>query len=357
MDINLTAPVNPLGYGVVGTNVLKALVTQGHEVSFFPIGPVTPATSDAQLFQQCVNNQSFYDFQSPSIRIWHQHDLAQHVGDGLRCGFPIFELDRLTDREVHHIHSQDIVFVCSHWAKGVISNHDKKSFVVPLGVDTDTFFPKEPHDPWQSTRFINVGKWEIRKGHDVLVKAFNKAFDVQDDVELLMMNHNPFISKEEEQEWMRLYKNSKMGDKIFFIERVENHDHVADIMRRVDCGVFMSRAEGWNLEALELMACGKQVIITNCTAHTEFCNMKNSLLVTPKEQEEAFDGIWFKGQGKWASIGDEQVEECAEHMRSVYESKKNGSSIVNKNGIETANILTWDNTVSKMINAIEEVGV
>ena len=355
MDINLTAPINPLGYGVVGTNVLKSLVAQGHNTALFPLGQVSANPEDQPVLQACVERQSSFNCLAPSVRIWHQNDLAQHVGGGLRCGFPIFELDRLTEREVHHILSQDIIFVCSHWAQSIIQQYNKSSSVVPLGVDTRFFHPSETAD-WDSTRFINIGKWELRKGHDVLVEAFNRAFEPEDDVQLLMMNHNPFISKEEESEWMGLYKNSKMGDKIFFLERVDNHHQVADIMKKVDCGVFLSRAEGWNLEALELMACGKQVRITNCPAPTEFCNIKNSLLVTPSRQEEAFDGIWFKGQGEWSSIGDDEIDECAEHMKSVHQRKQSGGDMLNKYGVKTAKRFSWDNTVNKMISAIEASG-
>ena len=50
-----------------------------------------------------------------------------------------------------------------------------------------------------------------------------------------------------------------------------------------DCGLFPARAEGWNLELLEMMACGKQVIATNYSAHTEFCTKENSILIESDE--------------------------------------------------------------------------
>jgi hypothetical protein len=49
--------------------------------------------------------------------------------------------------------------------------------------------------------FLNVGKWEYRKGHDVLLEAFNKAFEPTDNVRLVMNCHNPCCrakSREEE---------------------------------------------------------------------------------------------------------------------------------------------------------------
>ena len=349
MRINFTSPANPLSYGVVGINILKSLVRRGHEVAFFPILFGTEcdlSDQDREMVHECIDRQSRFDPSAPSIRVFHQHNLAKHVGKGPHCGFPIFELDCLTEREAHHIRCQDLVFVCSHWAQSIIKQYDKDSVVIPLGVDANLFRPNNL-ESWDSTRFVNIGKWEVRKGHDVLVEAFNRAFEPSDDVELWMMNHNPFLSKEEENEWRHLYKSSKMGNRIFFLEKVDSHKEVADIMNRTDCGVFPSRAEGWNLEALEMMACGKEVIITGCTGHTEFCNIKNSKLIHISEQEEAFDGVWFVGQGNWSHLGEEQIDQCVEHMREVHKNKK-----FNKQGVKTAQKFSWDNSASKIIEAI-----
>ena len=96
MNINLSAPANPLGYGVVGLNVLKSLYEKDHRVAFWPIGNVECDESDAPMIHETIANQSSYDNKAPSLRIWHQHDLAQHVGKGKNCAFPIFELDKET---------------------------------------------------------------------------------------------------------------------------------------------------------------------------------------------------------------------------------------------------------------------
>ena len=65
-------------------------------------------------------------------------------------------------------------------------------------------------------------------------------------------------------------------------------------MAQTDCGIFPSRAEGWNLELLEMLACIKSVITTHYSAHTEFCDDVNSDLVEIKETELAYDGKWFQ---------------------------------------------------------------
>ena len=223
--------------------------------------------------------------------------------------------------------------------------------VVPLGVDMDIFNPAK--STREETVFLNVGKWEVRKGHDILVNAFNEAFSDDDNVELWMMCTNPFYTDEENTQWSNHYKSSKLGGKVRIIPRQRSKKEVYNIMAQSDCGVFPSRAEGWNLEIIEMMACGKKIITTDYSAHTEFCNPENASLIQINEKEPAHDGKWFKGQGAWAKITPENITQLAEHMREVHEQKSSGSNIENSKGIETARNLSWKNSAEKIISYIE----
>ena len=100
------------------------------------------------------------------------------------------------------------------------------------------------------------------------------------------------------------------------------------------------------------MSCGKQIVATNYSAHTEFCNDSNSLLVDINSTEDAFDGKWFKGQGKWAKIDDEQISDISNHMRSVYEQKRSGKDLINTEGIKTAEKFSWENTAREIVSSL-----
>lgn len=347
------APVNSLGYGVAGLNITKEL-SKVSEVSLFPIGnPEITTQQDAEVIQGCINNQELFDAKSPCLRVWHQFSMAEQIGNGLRCGFPIFELDKFNKKEVHHLSSLDKIFVCSRWASEVIKQNGISCdvHISPLGVDREVF-SQTANEGWPETRFVNIGKWEYRKGHDILSEAFNKAFEPEDNVSLYMMNHNPFLNSEQEREWVDLYSKSKLADKIEFIPRVQTHKQVADVMSQVDCGVFPSRAEGWNLEAIELLSMGKELIITDFSAHTEFCTPDNSRLISVDSTEDAFDGIWFHGQGKWAELAEPQVDQLIEHMRAVHKEKQENGKIHNSSGIETADDFSWANTAETIISGM-----
>jgi glycosyltransferase involved in cell wall biosynthesis len=349
MRINLQAPVNQLGYGVASLNILKALHKEGVEVSFFPIGqPQVTNQADADAVRKGMETARTFDAQAPCIKIWHQNQMAERIGSGKFIGFPIFELDTFNDLEKHHLNSCDEWMVCSNWAKDIIQSSVsfKPTHVIPLGVDAE-LFPPAPARQDEKTIFFNCGKWEIRKGHDILIEAFKRVAEEYDNVELWMMCSNPFNSQEENNRWHQLYNHPKVK----LIPRMETQQEVYNIMSQVDCGVFPSRGEGWNLELLEMMAAGKHVITTNYSAHTEFCTKENATLIPIKEAESAFDGKWFFGQGNWAKIDEEEVNLLTQEMNlfaETYEGQQNTA------GIETAKTFSWQNTAKEIIKCLKE---
>ena len=361
-NINLSSPVNQLGYGVAGLNIAKALHDLKHSVALFVIGNLEAPEQYHEPLKQMIANSRMPDWTAPSIRLWHQHDMSQFVGSGAKYAFPIFELDKFADLEIQHLSHVDHWFVTSEWAKTIMVDQLKgirgedyvkeNTFVVPLGVDRSIF--KEGVGRRQETVFYNCGKWEIRKGHDILITAFNEAFNDDDEVELWMMCDNPFYSEEENFQWERLYRSSRLGDKVRVIPRQKTQEDVYNIMSQTDCGVFPSKAEGWNLELLEMMSCGKSVIATDYSSHTEFCNKDNCKLIEIKETEEAQDGKWFRGQGNWAKIEEEQISQIAEAMREVHELKKKDELNINQNGVDTAKSFSWESSARKILEALEK---
>lgn len=348
--INLISPINQLGYGIAGLNIFKSL-SELTNVGLWVIGQADIV--DQNSYNSVINgikSAQMWDNDAPCIKIWHQHDMAQFVGRGKRIGFPFFELDEFNEIEKHSLNSLDAIFVTCEWAKEVVvaNTSIKEVSVIPLGVDRKIFSDKSAKVNEEKTIFFNCGKWEVRKGHDVLVEIFNNAFSHNDNVELWMMCDNPFLNQEQQNSWRNLYKNSNLGNKIKILPRVKTPEEVYNIMTQVDCGVFPSRAEGWNLELLELMSCGKQVITTNYSAHKAFCNPENSFLVDIESTELAYDGKWFNGvTGSWAKLGIDQKDSFINHMRYVHQNKS-----INYSGPQTAKKLSWNNTSRSIITHV-----
>jgi glycosyltransferase involved in cell wall biosynthesis len=290
-----------------------------------------------------------FDRTAPCLKIWHQFDLLQRIGSGPYFAYPFFEVTPLRPHEQNHLSIPDHVFVSCKWAQDQLDSSISSSIVHP-GVDRKIFYEREKIVDGPYT-FINVGKWEKRKGHDLLPKLFDKAFAKKDDVRLVIAPNGYDIPQEEVNSWYSRYGQMALKDKVVITGRLKDHTAVADLMRSAHCGLFVSRAEGWNLELVECMSVGLPVITTWVTAMSEYCNNENSIGIgsdPPDKLEKAFDNKYFHGEGYWLDFDQNAEDECIEMMRYAYKSRLNE----NQGGIETAKRLSWTNTVDQLLQTI-----
>jgi glycosyltransferase involved in cell wall biosynthesis len=358
----INSAIGYTGYGVVGWNIVRALHKLGVDVAVFPISlqKFTPLPKlDSQTEENLLHELTArsFDPKATCVKIWHQFDLAERIGVGKYIGFPFFEIDKFNEREIIHLNVPDELVVSSEWAKDIIlqNNINKKINIVPLGVDLsvfnyEKFVMEKPKTNTDKYVFLSVGKWEIRKGHDILLEIFNKAFLPSDNVELWIAasSDKSCFSEKELFEWHSYYSSGPLKDKIKIIPRLKTQPEIAELMYLADCGIFMSRAEGWNLELLEMMSMNRPVIATNYSAHTEFCNEDNCSLVNIDSLETAYDGKWFLGQGNWAKIGEQQKDQAVEYMRKMYKNRISE----NKHGIKTAQKYSWENSANCLLRCI-----
>ncbi len=353
LEINFTTPITPeTSYGIVGIHTVRELVKMGIRVNLFPIGGAgIEQGMDPAPFRDSIDNGQRFSYTAPSVRLFHQFDLAHHVG-ARKVGWPIFELDNFTSQEINHLKYQDQILVCSEWAKEVVQNRiGRTAFVVPLGVDRTVFAPVQA-DPHSVTRFVNIGKWEYRKGHDILIRAFNRAFTPQDPVELHMLAENVHIRPDVREHWQKTYQSSPMGASVYLHNRKPTITEVANLINYGDCYVSPSRAEGWDLPLIEALSCGKEVIATYCTAHQQYLTESNAKLIVPSQTELANDNQWFFGQGNWARLGPKEEDQLVEYLRDVHRRKQEGSLTLNQEGVETAEKFSWTNTAASLAQAL-----
>ena len=356
----LNCPINNLGYGITSYNIYKALHKKKVDISLFTIGNIQ--TEDGWLTQEIHNdivNIEKYEKDSPCLKIWHPDDLiTKPHSNSIYATYSFFEVDKLHKKELFNYNNTDLVFTPTSWAKEILLNSNidnSKIKVIPSGVDV-TIFDKnikiEENEKKDNNKyiFLNIGKWEIRKGHDLLVHLFNKAFEKHDNVELWMVNNNPFLSMLENKQWQNMYKNSKLGDKIRIFPRLPSQKHIAKLIKMSDCGIYPARAEGWNNEALETMAMNKPIILTNYSGHTQYANKNNSYLVNISKKEKADDGKFFNGYGEWASLTSDVIDQTIEYMQYVYQNNIK----TNPEGLQTALKFSWNHTASEIMRHLHE---
>lgn len=337
------------GYGYVGINILQELSANNNIGLTLIGGPLAESKEQARIINNAMESSCLIPNDSPCLKIWHQFDLLNKPGKGKYYALPFFEVDSFNQKELCHLNFPDELIVSCEWAKNIIINNgiNKHIHVVPMGVDSKVF----DHTKNQTTNkyvFCTIGKWEKRKAHDVIINCFNSAFDNNDDVELWLVTSNPFLSKEEESQWHKLVDDSKLRSKIKVFPRQPNHESIAKIISYVNCGIYISRGEGWNMELLEFMAMNKPVITSNYSAHTEYCTKDNSFLVDMDDVEPAIDGKWFFGESNWGKIDQNQIDQTIEYMRYCYQNKVDS----NENGLNTAKQLSWKNTCDMLVGCM-----
>jgi glycosyltransferase involved in cell wall biosynthesis len=261
-------------------------------------------------------------------------------------------LDNFPTLERANLLSCDELLVCSKWAQSVVENSTgQPSTVVPLGVDSSIFYPEEPTNEISSQEkpftFFFPGKFEYRKGFDIVMDLFDKAFP-SENVEVIFLPQNMCIK--DNQDWINSLMRSNLAKKnrVKIIGRVDSPQQVSDIIRYSDAVVSFSRAEGWNLPLLEALSCGRQVIATNYSGHTEFLSSTNSLLLDVNGREPAIDGVFFNGSGNWLSYSDSDLDNFISSLRQTFQKGRR----YNGAGVETAKQFSWENSARALISVL-----
>jgi glycosyltransferase involved in cell wall biosynthesis len=356
MNLNFIGPVcgDATSYSICTQNIVTEL-SKLCNISLFPIGKAQqfPLGQYPEMVNALNNGMLNFDHTADCVRLYHAFSQDMFVGTGLHLAFPIFELNDFNEIEKHHLSSVDDIFVTSEWAKQIVLDTINTTWVhvAPLGVDTTIFKPcsRQAND---ATVFTHIGKAEIRKSSCDIVDCFNAAFTEEDDVILYLSWQNRFY--EDMPDWNTYAKESPLGHKIQLVPPDIPVAELVKLYQATDCLVSMSKAEGWNMPLLEAMACGCNVIATDCTAQTEFCTNDNCLLIEVDEMEIAYDGHFFKGKcGEWHCVGERQHEQLIEYMRAVHTTRPADVEL-NVAGIETAKKFSWANTAAAIMEVFEE---
>ena len=199
-----------------------------------------------------------------------------HSTLGPKIIYTVWESTRLPDDWPGLMTSVDRIWVPSTWGRQVMIDVGLPAAridVVPEGVDPAMFNPDGPRtNAFDSTigfKFLNIGRYEDRKGTRMLIEAFDAEFGAEEPVYLMLSCHNDHDQEYELSKVLRSIK-PRNPSKLLFIPPLKSFHHMATIYRACDAFVSPFRAEGWGLPLLEAMACGLPVIATGYSAPTDF---------------------------------------------------------------------------------------
>jgi len=145
-------------------------------------------------------------------------------------------------------------------------------------------------------RFLHVSSCFERKGIDLLLRAWARAFTADDKVELVIKTF-PNPHNQIEARVADLQAGYPRLAPIQIVNREAEREEIAAFYAAADAMVLPSRGEGYNLPALEAMAAGLPLIVTGHGGHRDFCGPDQARLIayhfTPSSSHVAADhSLW-----------------------------------------------------------------
>lgn len=166
-------------------------------------------------------------------------------------------------------------------AAGVTPDHIR---IVPHGIDPTVFRPTGPRRTLvteKKFRFLFVGGVSLRKGTDILLEAYRRAFTAADDVCLVLKDHSGdlFYRENSARDRIRQLRADPTSPEILHLDEFLPERDLAALYRSCDVAVFPYRAEGFCVPILEAMACGVPAIVPEFGACLDYCSAETSYLM------------------------------------------------------------------------------
>lgn len=182
----------------------------------------------------------------------------------------------------------DHIICGSTWCAEELRKMGISTSVALQGVDQGLFYPIE-NKPKRGRYVIgSFGKFEYRKGQDVVIAAFSKLWSKDPQMHLLTSwgnlwpetmrtmgsSNNIRFSYEPGKNWRELIENTMHVAGIprdrYTLLDLRPHHEMPFIYHQCDVAVFANRVEaGTNLPLMECIACGIPAICTDNTGHKD----------------------------------------------------------------------------------------
>ena len=333
------------GYCWMARTSLKALDAAGVAVQ------ATPTISEGKFIQQIEPDERAYwrrlisrpaepgvyvTFAQPVIpnveTDVYAVQRANNPGHRAYVGFTMFETDRIPDSWVRPLNDMDEVWVPSEFNRRTFANSGVdagKIFVTPSGLDTELYRPGQ-QEPWpipekRGFSFLSVFDWTYRKGWDILLNAYLRAFKPGDDVSLVIRTYRGGESQSSIRARVEAHLRSQgrswaTSPHIILLEQHVPAAQLPALYEACDAFVLPSRGEGWGIPFMEAMALERAVIGPNWGGSLAFMRPEHTYLLPVEEVEVAEPGwndagatFFFKGH-RW---GEPSTEALTQVLRTV----------------------------------------
>lgn len=260
-----------------------------------------------------------------------------------------------------------VIITGSTWCEEVFrANGVTNVATVIQGIEPSIFHPA-PRAGALDGRFavFSGGKLEFRKGQDLVVLAFRAFAERHPEAILVTAWHSPWPAiartldcgragtvpflengQFDAAGWAKA--NGIPEHQFFDLGRIPNHS-MARVLNEVDVGLFPNRCEGGtNLVAMECMACGMPVIVSNNTGHKDLVNTGAPFTLTKQEPVSLIGA----GTDGWGESDVDEIVEMLEHAwANREEMRRRGTA-----GAEAMASWSWRAQIGRLHEALAAVG-
>ncbi len=280
----------------------------------------------------------------------------------VNIGYCFFENDiQIMEHTQRAAREWDFIVAGSSWCE----NHLRKGGVqqtatILQGIDPSFFHPA-PYRP-DDDKFIvfSGGKFEYRKGQDLVIAALRKFMQRHENVRLVCswvnawpfslqtMKQSPHIAFRFSEHLdcltllsQTLQENGISLDRVYLAPLMDNA-LMRDLFCQTDIGLFPNRCEGGNnMVMCEYMACGRTVIASAKTGHADIITEQNSFPLRQDSPVQFFSE--GRARGNWHEAS---LDEIGEKLEFAYQNRE----ICRQKGAvaaEDMKKLAWDKAARK----------
>jgi len=265
---------------LVNRELARVLLQAGVELSLVPYEPdeFTPSQEYACLRERDIRQRPLPGV--PQIWVRHQwppNPLPPPPGTRWIVMQP-YEFGALPRRFLAAFERADEVWTPSSASRLAFVRSGippEKVQIIPNGVNPERFRPTGPIRPLPTQkrfRFLFVGGTTFRKGIDILLRAYARAFTAEDDVCLVIkaFGQEGVYRGSTMEELIERFRQMAGAPEIVLLCEHLSDEEMPALYRA--CTVFVSpyRGEGFSLPTLEAMACGLPVVVTAGGATDDF---------------------------------------------------------------------------------------
>ncbi|MBI2419139.1 MAG: tetratricopeptide repeat protein [Ignavibacteriales bacterium] len=263
----------------------------------------------------------------------------------------------------------DLILGGSTWNKEKLIVHGIKNAEVLLqGVDPEIFYPIEEQKLSNLFVIFSGGKFELRKGQDMVLKAVGILQQRYKDVILINAWYNMWpqtmmdMAKSQYikfdvrgSQWTEVMEylyliNGLDRDRIFTLELTKN-SQLRGIYAKSDIGLFPNRCEGGtNLVLMEYMACAKPVIASYNTGHKDVLTEDTSYLLKEMKPFEVYDNGVLAAEWEEPSL-----DEIVAKLDYAYHHRDEIKNTGHKAGEYMKNF-TWEKTAQQVLRYARAAG-